>query len=139
ATLRRMSEAGAIVKQDVYQFGVAGADYRPQTDAGNRVKAWKPYAPWSAPYASQYWCHGLSFGTFFTFGYSVYSGQKDAGTVLDDEWFRLAAPESASAGDIAAWWDPSHTDEHGDPQPGYRHSAIFRRVVLTKDMMLDED
>jgi peptidoglycan hydrolase-like protein with peptidoglycan-binding domain len=138
-TLRRMSEAGEIVKQDVYHFGVAGADHRAQTDSGSTVKAWKPYAPWSAPYESQYWCHGLSFGTFFTFGYSVYSGDKDAGTVLGDEWFRLAAPEFASTGDIAAWWDPSHTDENGDPQPGYAHSAIFRQVVLTPGLTLDPD
>ena len=48
--LRRMSEAGEIVKQDVYHFGVAGADHRAQTDSGSTVKAWKPYAPWSAPF-----------------------------------------------------------------------------------------
>jgi hypothetical protein len=71
--------------RDSYPWGSGplGDVYQVETDAGNRINAWKPHD------GQTYWCHGFTFG-----GFSVAAGPfsiwgQDVPTVLtDDGWQR---------------------------------------------------
>lgn len=94
---------------------IRGDDHTATTDGGSTVAVWKAYSP--LQYQYHYWCHGHSLGTFYDFGYSVYSGSPMA-TVIRDEWTPVQ-PANTQAGDIAVW-----TNDWG-------HSAKFITPVIS--------
>jgi hypothetical protein len=118
-TVQRLGPPGRRTATHVYPWrrsGPSGDNHEVSTGGGSTVNAWIAYSPWK--YDWHFWCHGHSTGSFYTHGYSVYSGPSDFGRVVNDEYTPVA-PHLARAGDLAVWTS------------GWDHSAIFTNPVVS--------
>ena len=66
---------------------IPGTLYYAYTDKGRAVEVWVPDA--GLHFDHSYFCHGLTFGTYEKFGYTVASGP-DVLRVLEDEYTQIA-------------------------------------------------
>jgi Domain of unknown function (DUF4157) len=124
ATIQRLGKLGKELNRNVAPWGSGptGSDYEVSTDSGSTVTGWKGYPVWK--YELLFWCHGHSLGTFYKYGYSIYSGPSMAAAVKD-EWTTIP-PDQTKAGDIAVW------------TAGFDHSAKFTKPVIEKGQLVHD-
>jgi hypothetical protein len=92
-----------------------GSVWRVPTDVGNLVNVWVPED--NVPLNHRYFCHGHALGTYYQYGYTVFSND-DLSTVLRDEYFLVGSLHHLHAGDIVVW-----RGIHG-----FDHSAIVNSI-----------
>lgn len=124
AMIQRLGKLGKEVRHNVAPWGSGptGSDYEVSTDSGSTLSGWSAYPVWQNHLC--FWCHGHSLGTFYKYGYSIYSGPPMA-TVVRDEWNNVA-PDQTKAGDIAVW------------TAAYNHSALFTQPVIEKGQLVPD-
>ena len=116
--VQRLGPLGRRTATRVYPWGgtgPSGDNHEVSTAGGSTVTAWRGYYVWKYPLL--YWCHGHSLDSFYTHGYSVYSG-RDMRQVVADEYTPVA-PHLTRPGDIAVW------------TAGWDHSATFTTPVVS--------